>query len=153
MEPTYGISDISAKTGLSYDTIRYYEKIGLLPRPRRRENGQRAFDQLDLERFIFIVHLKRTNMPLKEIQRYMDLIDVQDFDSCYAILTEHKQNVIQQIQESNETLDVLNHKLDNFHLLTSAAIWGSVQNEANELNESTMVNSRPRTDLRREEGR
>ncbi|WP_082614663.1 MerR family DNA-binding transcriptional regulator [Paenibacillus sp. Soil787] len=39
MEPTFSIAEISEKTGLSYDTIRYYEKIGLMPTIRRNKNG------------------------------------------------------------------------------------------------------------------
>ncbi|NHN33438.1 MerR family transcriptional regulator [Paenibacillus agricola] len=52
------------------------EKIGLLPPVKRKENGQKEYDKLDLDRFIFITHLKRTNMPLKEIERYMTLASI-----------------------------------------------------------------------------
>ncbi|MGO4273718.1 MerR family transcriptional regulator, partial [Paenibacillus sp. TAF58] len=60
MEPTFSIAEISQKSGLSYDTIRYYVKIGLLPAAKRKENGHREYGRTHLERLIFISHLKRT---------------------------------------------------------------------------------------------
>jgi len=114
MIPTFAISEVSKKTGLSYDTIRYYEKIGLIPPTKRKKNGQLEFQKLDVERLVFINCLKRTDMPLKEIHRYMTLINEQDLDSCYAILNKHKQHIESQIAETNETLKMINFKLENF---------------------------------------
>ena len=111
----FAIAEISKKTGLSYDTIRYYEKIGLIPRTKRKDNGQREFDKLDLDRLIFINCLKLTDMPLKEIQRYMNLVNEQDLESCYAMLDEHKRSIESQMAEINETLRIINFKLDNFN--------------------------------------
>ena len=54
MESTFSIAELSKRTGLSYDTIRYYEKIGLMPPAKRTGNGQRRYDKLDLDRFIFV---------------------------------------------------------------------------------------------------
>ncbi|MFF2093365.1 MerR family transcriptional regulator [Paenibacillus sp. NPDC058174] len=118
--PNIGIAEVSKKSGLSYDTIRYYEKIGLIPRVIRKENGQLEFDEHIFDRLFFINSLKRTGMPLKEIQRYMNSVKVQDTDSCYAILKEHKCNIELQVAEINETLKVINFKLDNFERLKNS---------------------------------
>ncbi|OPH50501.1 hypothetical protein BC351_07540 [Paenibacillus ferrarius] len=114
MEPTFSIAEISQRTGLSYDTIRYYEKIGLLPPVKRKENGQKEYDKLHLDRFIFITHLKRTHMPLKEIERYMTLASAQNYESCYSVLQEHKLKVESQMTEMQATLEMMNYKLDHF---------------------------------------
>src|SRR4051812_16012753 len=90
MEHTYAIADISEKTGLSIDVIRYYEKIGVLPAVQRKENGRRVYSQSDLNRFTFITHLKRTRMPLKEIERYIRCYNEGQFEACYGVLHEHK---------------------------------------------------------------
>ncbi|MZQ86429.1 MerR family transcriptional regulator [Paenibacillus sp. 5J-6] len=114
MEPTYSIAEISGKTGLSYDTIRYYEKIGLMPTIKRSKNGQREYDKEDLSRIIFVTKLKRTNMPLKEIERYMTLASAHDYESCHHILNEHKRQIESQINDMQEALSVMNFKLTHY---------------------------------------
>ncbi|WP_171647230.1 MerR family transcriptional regulator [Paenibacillus phytorum] len=114
MESTFSIAEISKRTGLSYDTIRYYEKIGLLPPVKRKENGQKEYDKLHLDRFVFITHLKRTNMPLKEIERYMTLASARNYESCYSVLNEHKLKIESQMAEMHTTLEMMNYKLDHF---------------------------------------
>ncbi|GGG78806.1 MerR family transcriptional regulator [Paenibacillus radicis (ex Gao et al. 2016)] len=118
--PKLAIAEVSHKSGLSYDTIRYYEKIGLIPRAKRKENGQLEFDENVVDRLYFINCLKRTDMPLKEIQQYMNSVNEQDTDSCYAMLKEHKRNIELQVDEINETLKIINYKLDNFERLKNS---------------------------------
>jgi DNA-binding transcriptional MerR regulator len=117
MEPTFSIAEISKRTGLSYDTIRYYEKIGLLPPVKRKENGQKEYEKLHLDRSIFITQLKRTHMPLKEIERYLTLASAQKYESCYSVLNEHKLNIESQMAEMHATLEMVNYKLDHFRNL------------------------------------
>jgi DNA-binding transcriptional MerR regulator len=114
MEATFTISDISEKTGLSLDTIRYYEKIGLMPPAKRKENGQREYDKLDLDRFTFVTHLKRTNMPLKEIERYLTCSAAKDFEGCYRVLYEHKLHIEEQMEDMTAALGKMNYKLEYF---------------------------------------
>ncbi len=114
MEPTFSIAEISKSTGLSYDTIRYYEKIGLLPPVNRKENGQLEYEKSDLDRLIFITHLKKTNMPLKEIERYMTWASDQNYVSCYSVLYEHKLKIEAQMKEIQTTLEFMNYKMEHF---------------------------------------
>jgi DNA-binding transcriptional MerR regulator len=69
LQPTFSIGEISKQTGLSYDTIRYYEKIGLLPPVKRQGNGHKEYDKLHLDRFKFISRLKQTHMPQSQTRR------------------------------------------------------------------------------------
>ncbi|MCL6458067.1 MAG: MerR family transcriptional regulator [Gorillibacterium sp.] len=114
MNPTFSIAEVSERTGLSYDTIRYYEKIGLLPPAKRKENGQREYDKLDLDRFTFVTHLKRTHMPLKEIERYMVFSSEQNYEGCYNVLYEQKLKIESEMAEMHATLGIMNYKLDHF---------------------------------------
>jgi DNA-binding transcriptional MerR regulator len=114
VEPTFTIAEISKRTGLSYDTIRYYEKIGLLPPVKRHENGHKEYDKLHLDRFNFISRLKQTHMPLKEIKRYLALASAHNYESCYSVLNEQKLNIESQIAEMHATLEMVNYKLDHF---------------------------------------
>ncbi|WP_206918711.1 MerR family transcriptional regulator [Alicyclobacillus suci] len=113
-EPAYTIADISKQTGLSYDTIRYYEKIGLLPPIERKHNGQREYSQRHLDRLIFVLRLKRTNMPLKKIKQYLVLTAANQYEACYQLLHQHKCKIESEMAEMQATLDIVAYKLENF---------------------------------------
>lgn len=114
MEQVYSIADIARETRLTYDTIRYYEKVGLVPPPKRTENGQRQYGKMDLERFIFITRLRQTHMPIKAIERYMQMAMDQEYEGCYRVLLEHKQEIEHQLMEIQATLEVMNFKLEHY---------------------------------------
>ncbi|MBP2660117.1 MAG: hypothetical protein H6Q69_3149 [Firmicutes bacterium] len=114
MEATFLISEISKLTGLGYDTIRYYEKIGLLKTEKRKVSGRREYNKLDLECLIFITHLKRTNMTLKEIEVLMSKVSTENYANCYSILCDHKLKIESQIEEMNATLGIINNKINHF---------------------------------------
>ena len=63
----YRISIVTMKLGLSADTLRYYEKIGLLPKVTRGGSGARLYDDKDLSRLRFIRRAQRMNFTLAEI--------------------------------------------------------------------------------------
>jgi DNA-binding transcriptional MerR regulator len=63
----YRISDIGRLTGLTPDTLRYYERIGLLPRVARQDSGARLYDDKDLSRLRFIQRAKMMDFTLAEI--------------------------------------------------------------------------------------
>jgi len=63
----YRIGDITNLTGLSADTLRYYEKIGLLPRVSRTVSGIRQYEERDISRLRFIQRAQKMNFSLAEI--------------------------------------------------------------------------------------
>jgi DNA-binding transcriptional MerR regulator len=67
------ISEVSDKTNISINTLRYYEKVGLLLNIQRDNSGQRTFDHTDLEFLTWIKRLKYTGMPLAEIKKFTKL--------------------------------------------------------------------------------
>ncbi len=71
----YSIGEVSRLTGITAFTLRYYEKIGLLPKPQRqggKKNGIRRYDDQDL-RFIRFIHgLKQTEMKLEDIATFVE---------------------------------------------------------------------------------
>ncbi|WP_248761174.1 MerR family transcriptional regulator [Paenibacillus sp. ATY16] len=124
MEPVFSIAEISERSGLSYDTIRYYVKIGLLPPTKRKENGQREYGTVHLERLNFITRIKRTGMPLREIKRYMSLATAKNYESCYDVLYKHKHEIESQMVEIKATLELVNYKLEHFKDLMKKASLG-----------------------------
>lgn len=72
------ISDLSRATGVDVETIRYYEKEGLLPEPARLDNGYRNYAQPHLERLSFIRHCRALDMPLSDVKRLLGFVDDPD---------------------------------------------------------------------------
>ncbi len=64
---TLSIGETSALLGLSTDTLRYYEKSGLLPRVARNNSGRRIYDNTDISNLRFIIRAKKMNFSLAEI--------------------------------------------------------------------------------------
>ncbi|HUT51685.1 MAG TPA: helix-turn-helix domain-containing protein [Alphaproteobacteria bacterium] len=73
------IGGASARTGCHIETIRYYERIGLLPRPCRSEGGHRIYQPDDLKRIGFIARSRSLGFALKEIADFLTLIDQGDY--------------------------------------------------------------------------
>jgi Cd(II)/Pb(II)-responsive transcriptional regulator len=69
------IKELAEATGVEVDTIRYYEKQGLLPAPLRSGNGYRDYGPAQLERLAFIRHCRALDMPLAEVQRLLNFVD------------------------------------------------------------------------------
>lgn len=75
------ISDLSRATGVDVDTIRYYEKSGLLPAPPRESNGYRHYGREQLERLAFVRHCRALDMPLADVKGLLDFVDGRPDDS------------------------------------------------------------------------
>ena len=69
------IGELSQATGVDVETIRYYEKSGLLPAPARQANGYREYGTSHLERLAFVRHCRALDLPLAEVQRLLDFVD------------------------------------------------------------------------------
>jgi len=74
------IGQLAEATGVDAETIRYYERIGLLQSPPRSANGYRAYGPAQLERLAFIRHCRSLDMPLEEIRRLLAFVDRPDAD-------------------------------------------------------------------------
>src|SRR5258705_3097134 len=66
----YTISEVVACTGLSAHTLRWYERIGLMPHIDRSHTGQRRFTNKDLDWLVFVCQLRLTRMPVADMVRY-----------------------------------------------------------------------------------
>lgn len=72
------IAEVSEKFGLSSDTLRYYERIGLLPRVNRTESGIRDYNELDIRRVNFVRCMRGAGLPIEVLIDYMELIQQGD---------------------------------------------------------------------------
>lgn len=110
------ISALAKRTGLSVHTLRYYERIGLIPPVFRDTSGQRDYDESALSRLEFLGKLKTTGMPLSEILNYVELVTsgAETVQQRRAILIEHREKVRRHVAELNHCLLVLDKKIDGY---------------------------------------
>ncbi|WP_160692014.1 MerR family transcriptional regulator [Clostridium sp. C2-6-12] len=108
----YSIGEFSKITNLSIDTLRYYEKEGLIS-PERKDNGRRYYNENDVIWLEFIKRLKETKMPIKEIQKYSKLRAIGDvtMGERMDMLIKHRTELEKEIIKANENLQKLNDKI------------------------------------------
>jgi len=75
----YAIGALSRLTNVNIETIRYYERIGILPRPDRTAGGNRQYNHPQLKRLFFIKRCRDMGFSLKEVRTLLELVDRQDF--------------------------------------------------------------------------
>jgi DNA-binding transcriptional MerR regulator len=110
------IGDLARQSGLSVYTIRYYEKIGLLPPPSRDASGHRDYDAAILTWIIFLGRLKSTGMPLSQMVRYAALRQQgrETEPERQHILQQHREGVRHQLNQLQDCLDVLDKKISGY---------------------------------------
>jgi Cd(II)/Pb(II)-responsive transcriptional regulator len=93
------IGELAQSCGVDADTIRFYEKRGLLPPPQRQNTGYRSFDTQHVERLAFIRHCRALDMSLAEIQRLLDAGSHPDADcgDINALIDNHLDTLRQRI--------------------------------------------------------
>ncbi|MCF6755728.1 MerR family transcriptional regulator [Pseudomonas balearica] len=120
--PRLSIGQFAARTGLSADTLRYYEKIGLLRHTVRDASGRRVYGARDAEWVGFILRLKDTGMALGDILRYADLREQGDATRAarQALLEAHAQRLQARLARDREHLAALQAKIELYRHPTDA---------------------------------
>jgi len=107
------IAEVSERYGISTDTLRYYERIGLLPTVHRNESGIRDYNEIDLRRVEFIKCMRSAGLPIEVLIEYVGL--VQQGDATIAarkeILQEQRALLVVRMREMQKTLDILDYKI------------------------------------------
>lgn len=109
----YTIKQFAEKVGVTVSTLRYYDKEGLLPFVDKKENGTRVFKDKDFEVLAIIACMKKSGLPVKDIKRYMDLCIEGDITlkERMEIFIERKKTVQKQIEELNNIMKTIDHKI------------------------------------------
>ncbi len=107
------ISEVSEQCGISLDTLRYYERIGLMPPVNRKESGIRDYSELDVRRVEFVKCMRRVGLPIPVLIEYFRLVQQGDqtIEARKAILIEQRAQLAARMQEMQETLDLLDYKI------------------------------------------
>lgn len=107
------IAEVSERYGISSDTLRYYERVGLIPPVNRNGSGIRDYNELDLRRVDFIKCMRGAGLPIEVLIDYVDLVQQGDqtIEARKEILKEQRELLATRIQEMQQTLDLLDHKI------------------------------------------
>ena len=110
------IGELARRCGLSAHTLRYYERIGLLPYADRNASGQRDYDATILNWISFLHRLKTTGMPIREMLQYAALMTGGDAASAdrRVLLEHHRERVRAHLAELQACLLVLDTKIASY---------------------------------------
>ena len=108
------IAEVSEKFGISSDTLRYYERSGLIWPVNRTSSGIRDFNEIDLWRVDFIKCMRSAGLPIEVLIEYVALVQQGDqtIEARKEILVEQRDQLVSRIKEMQKTLDVLDHKIE-----------------------------------------
>jgi len=115
------IGEAAQRTGLSVDTLRYYERAGLIDPVRRAPNGRR-YDEIDLLWLAFLRRLRTTGMPIAQMRRFARLRYAGDATAGERreLLEEHAGVVRNRLAELSESLEIVERKITHFRHLEDA---------------------------------
>jgi DNA-binding transcriptional MerR regulator len=107
------ISEVSEKYAISPDTLRYYEKVGLLPPVRRSKSGLRDYSESDLNWIDFIKCMRNAGLPIEQLAQYVQLFPQGDatVEARKKILQDQREQIAARIAELQRTLDLLDSKI------------------------------------------
>ena len=110
------IGELARRTGLTAHTLRYYEKIGLLPYAARDLSGNRDYDVSILDWIEFLGRMKTTGMPIRDMLRYAELrsLGMGTKTERRELLEEHREHVREHVAELHACLRILDTKISAY---------------------------------------
>jgi DNA-binding transcriptional MerR regulator len=110
---SYTPAQVTEKTGFTIDTLRYYERIGLLHHVDRTAGGRRTFTDHDVEFLQLLRCLRYTGMPVAEMLRFVELLRSGDAtqDERLEVLRDHEARVESQIERLREHQEHIRFKI------------------------------------------
>lgn len=110
------IAEVSKKYDISADTLRYYERIGLLPPVNRNKRGIRDYSEGDCGWVEFIKCMRGAGLSIETLIEYISLYQQGDstVDARKMLLIEERKKIIKRMEDMQETLERLNYKIEKY---------------------------------------
>jgi DNA-binding transcriptional MerR regulator len=107
------IAEVSERYGLSIDTLRYYERVGLIPPVNRNGSGIRDYGETDIRRVEFIKCMRSAGLPIETLIEYVGLVQQGDqtIEARKDILIEQREQLAARMREMQKTLELLDYKI------------------------------------------
>lgn len=110
------IAEVSKKYDLSQDTLRYYERIGLIPNVNRNKSGLRDYTEEDCRWVEFIKCMRSAGLPIEILIEYVNLFQQGDetIGARRELLVEQRSILIDRMEELKKTIERLNYKIERY---------------------------------------
>jgi len=114
-----GIAEVAGRTGLTPDTLRWYEREGMIPRVPRGGDRRRRYDEQSVQRIELLVRLRATGMPTREMREFAQLLSggIETHKRRLEILLAHRQRIVTRQQRLVECLDAVDTKISYYRRL------------------------------------
>lgn len=109
------IAEVADAIQVSSHTLRYYERIGLLDVPRDAA-GRRVYDRDALGRVVFVTRLRASDMPIRTITRYVQLVNEGPHTEPQrlALMQEHRETIMRRLTDLHAALAVIDYKIATY---------------------------------------
>jgi len=123
--------EVSERYGISSDTLRYYERIGLIPPVNRDKSGIRDYREIDVKRVEFIKCMRSAGLPIEVLVEYVGLYQQGDqtLEARKEILREQREKLVAKMAETQKTLDLLDYKIEMYENAVLKKEKELIQNE------------------------
>jgi DNA-binding transcriptional MerR regulator len=120
------IQDAAAETGVSRDTLRYYERIGILPGISRSKSGHRRFSDDDMGWIKLVQCLRATGMPIEDLHAYAELMQQGDATAPerLRLLHDHRRRIKEDMAELSTALELVERKIAGYDELLARGLKG-----------------------------
>jgi len=110
------ISEVSKKYGITADTLRYYERIGLIPHIKRNKNGVREYTDYDCEWIKTIIYMRNAGMSIELLHEYVEMVHQGDetMQNRKELLIQQRNKLVASMEEQQKILDLLNGKIEYY---------------------------------------
>ena len=109
------IGEVARRTGIPIETLRFYDRSGLLGELPRTAGGHRVFDDAALGLLDVVVRLRRTGMPIGQVRLFVERVRADtDRVARIAMLSEHRKHVREQVRQLERDLTVIDWKVQAY---------------------------------------
>jgi DNA-binding transcriptional MerR regulator len=119
-----GIAEVARLSGLSQDTLRWYEREGLIPRVGRGPDRRRRFSERDVGMVVMLAKLRATGMPTEDMRAFARMVGegAASHGRRLALLESHRQRIADQMAVLNDALSALAAKAEHYRSLIAAGL-------------------------------
>ena len=112
------IKEVSQKYNISQDTLRYYERVGMIPKVTRTASGIRDYQESDLSWVELVICMRSAGLPVEALIEYVELYQqgAQTFSARLELLQEQRRNLEEQQKQLEAAISKLDYKISRYEV-------------------------------------
>ena len=126
------IKEVAEKYDISADTLRYYERVGMIPKVTRRPNGIRDYQESDLGWVELVICMRKAGLPVEALIEYVKLYQQGDetFEARLQLLSEEREKLEKQKEQIELAVNRLNHKISKYQEAVKTGVLNWEENSS-----------------------